>query len=124
MVGEDIFFKEYFAVLVFFGLAFFLSVGMILLSYRRASQNPSADKLSSYECGFEPFSTAPGKFNARFYVVALLFIVFDVEMAFLFPWAISLQEIGVPGFLSMMLFLGILTIGFLYEWKQGVLEWE
>ena len=87
-------------------------------------QRPDAEKRSSYECGFEPFHDARSKFDIRFYLVALLFIIFDLEVAFLFPWAVSLKFIGITGFLSMMFFLLILTIGFIYEWKKGALEWE
>jgi len=87
-------------------------------------QKPDVEKLSAYECGFEAFEDARVKFDVRFYLVAILFIIFDLEIAFLFPWAVSLGEIGVFGFWSMMLFLGVLTIGFIYEWKKGALEWE
>jgi NADH-quinone oxidoreductase subunit A len=83
-----------------------------------------SEKLSAYECGFEPFGDARGKFDVRFYLVAILFIIFDLEVAFLFPWAISLKTIGVFGFTSMMVFLSVLTVGFAYEWKKGALEWE
>ena len=89
-----------------------------------APQRPDAEKISAYECGFEAFSDARHKFDVRFYLVAILFIIFDLEVAFLFPWAISLGNIGIFGFWSMMIFLGILTIGFVYEWRKGALEWE
>jgi NADH-quinone oxidoreductase subunit A len=88
------------------------------------TQNPDSEKVSPYECGFEPFDDARSKFDVRFYLVAILFIIFDLEVAFLFPWAISLADIGAFGFWSMMGFLGVLTIGFVYEWKKGALEWE
>ena len=94
------------------------------LSYFVASQKPDNEKLSAYECGFEPFEDARVKFDVRFYLVAILFIIFDLEVAFLFPWAVSLGDIGLFGFWSMVVFLGILTIGFVYEWKKGALEWE
>ena len=87
-------------------------------------QHPDAEKLSTYECGFEPFEDARSRFDVRFYLVALLFIIFDLEIAFLFPWAVTLGETGVFGFWSMCVFLGILTVGFIYEWKKGALEWE
>lgn len=97
---------------------------MILGSLLAGRQNPDAEKLSAYECGFDAFSDARTKFDVRFYLVCLLFIIFDLEIAFLFPWAISLGEIGVFGFWSMVVFLGVLTVGFIYEWKKGALEWE
>ena len=93
-------------------------------SYVLARQNPDPEKVSSYECGFEAFDDARGQFDVRFYLVAILFIIFDLEIAFLFPWAISIGEIGWLGFWSMMVFLGVLTVGFIYEWKKGALEWE
>lgn len=102
------------------GLAFIMVVIPFIIALRR----PDKEKLSPYECGFEAFSDARGKFDVRFYLVAILFIIFDLEIAFLFPWAISLGEIGVFGFWSMMAFLGVLTVGFIYEWKKGGLEWE
>ena len=90
--------------------------------YKR--QNPDNEKLSTYECGFEPFENARVKFDIRFYLVAILFIIFDLEVAFLFPWAITLGKIGVFGYISMMIFLAVLTVGFVYEWKKGALEWD
>jgi NADH-quinone oxidoreductase subunit A len=89
-----------------------------------ARQRPNSEKVSTYECGFEPFDDARGRFDVRFYLVAILFIIFDLEVAFLFPWAVSLGQIGEFGFWSMVVFLGLLTIGFIYEWKKGALEWE
>jgi len=89
-----------------------------------ATQKPDSEKLSAYECGFEAFDDARSRFDVRFYLVAILFIIFDLEVAFLFPWAISLGNIGLFGFWSMVIFLGILTIGFIYEWRKGALEWE
>ncbi len=97
-----------------------MAIGSMLI----ARQRPDAEKLSAYECGFEAFEDARIKFDVRFYLVAILFIIFDLEVAFLFPWAISLGQIGVFGFWSMMVFLGVLTVGFIYEWRKGALEWE
>ncbi len=116
--------QSYFPILVFLGIAGALSCIMILLPFLVAHSKPDAEKLSPYECGFEPFGDARGQFDVRFYLVAILFIIFDLEVAFLFPWAVSLSEIGLFGFWSMMFFLGILTVGFIYEWKKGALEWE
>ena len=115
---------EYFPILVFLAIAIAMSVMMIMASIIIGRQKPDVEKLSAYECGFEAFEDARVKFDVRFYLVAILFIIFDLEIAFLFPWAVSLGEIGVFGFWSMMLFLGVLTIGFIYEWKKGALEWE
>lgn len=115
---------EYLPILVFIAVASVISVAMIAGSLLLGKQNPDPEKLSAYECGFEAFSDARNKFDVRFYLVTLLFIIFDLEIAFLFPWAISLGKIGLFGFWSMMLFLGILTVGFIYEWKKGALEWE
>lgn len=115
---------EYLPILIFMGIAAFISVAAVVGSLLLGKQNPDPEKLSAYECGFEAFTDARNKFDVRFYLVCLLFIIFDLEIAFLFPWAISLGEIGVFGFWSMMLFLGILTVGFIYEWKKGALEWE
>jgi len=115
---------QYFPILVFFGIAFALAGIMIVAPMVIGRQKPDVEKLSAYECGFEPFGDARGKFDVRFYLVAILFIIFDLEIAFLFPWAVSLSTIGVFGFWSMMVFLGVLTIGFAYEWKKGALEWE
>ena len=89
-----------------------------------APQKPDAEKLSAYECGFEPFDDARRRFDVRFYLVAILFIIFDLEVAFLFPWAVASAHIGLFGFLSMIVFLGVLTVGFIYEWRKGALEWE
>lgn len=116
--------NSYFPILVFFGIAIALAGIMICAPMLIGRQKPDGEKLSSYECGFEPFGDARGKFDVRFYLVAILFIIFDLEIAFLFPWAISLSTIGVFGFWSMMVFLAVLTIGFAYEWKKGALEWE
>ncbi len=115
---------EYLPILIFLGIAAALAVVVVLASYVAARQNPDSEKLSAYECGFEPFDDARGRFDVRFYLVAILFIIFDLEVAFLFPWAIALQDIGTFGFWSMMIFLVVLTIGFVYEWRKGALEWE
>ncbi len=114
----------YFPIVIFLGLAAGLSILMLFLPMVIARQKPDNEKVSAYECGFEPFGDARGKFDVRFYLVAILFIIFDLEVAFLFPWAVSLKEIGTFGFWSMMGFLGVLTVGFIYEWKKGALEWE
>ena len=116
--------SEYFPILVFLVIAGGLAVAMILASFVLARQNPNSEKLSPYECGFEPFEDARVRFDVRYYLVAILFIIFDLEVAFLFPWAVSLADIGVFGFWSMMVFLAILTVGFAYEWRKGALEWE
>ncbi len=97
---------------------------MVVAAFVVAHQRPDSEKVSSYECGFEAFDDARGQFDVRFYLVAILFIIFDLEVAFLFPWAVSLEEIGVFGFWTMFIFLLILTIGFVYEWRKGALEWE
>ena len=107
-----------------FGVALLLSIGFIFLNFVVAPKNPDPEKLSAYECGFEPFNDSRMEFDVRFYLVAILFIIFDLEIAFLFPWAISLGKIGIFGFVSMMIFLFILTVGFIYEWKKGALDWE
>lgn len=115
---------SYLPVLIFIGLAITISLVLVIVSWLRGASNPDPEKLSAYECGFDAFSQARTKFDVRFYLVAILFIIFDLEIAFLFPWAISLGSIGMLGFWSMMIFLGILTVGFIYEWKKGALEWE
>jgi NADH-quinone oxidoreductase subunit A len=116
--------QEYLPILIFLGLATGLACVIVLASFIIARQNPDTEKVSAYECGFEAFDDARRKFDVRFYLVAILFIIFDLEIAFLFPWAITLGEIGLYGFWSMMVFLGVLTVGFIYEWKKGALEWE
>lgn len=115
---------QYLPILLFMAVAAGLSVVMVLGSLLFGKQNPDAEKLSAYECGFDAFSDSRSKFDVRFYLVTLLFIIFDLEVAFLFPWAVSLGAIGLFGFFSMLVFLGVLTIGFIYEWKKGALEWE
>lgn len=115
---------DYFPILVFLALAAVIATAMVVGSQLAAHQKPYAEKLSAYECGFEAFDDARRRFDVRFYLVAILFIIFDLEVAFLFPWAVSLSEIGILGFLSMMGFLGVLTVGFIYEWNKGALDWE
>jgi NADH-quinone oxidoreductase subunit A len=120
----DALLAEYLPILIFLGIAVGLSVVIVAASYVLARQRPDSEKVSAYECGFEAFDDARSQFDVRFYLVAILFIIFDLEVAFLFPWAVALGDIGVFGFWSMMIFLGILTVGFVYEWKKGALEWE
>ena len=115
---------NYFPILVFMALAAVIALAMVGGSLIAARQKPYAEKLTAYECGFEAFDDARRRFDVRFYLVSILFIIFDLEVAFLFPWAVSLSEIGVFGFLSMMGFLGVLTVGFIYEWNKGSLELE
>jgi NADH-quinone oxidoreductase subunit A len=115
---------EYFPILVFGLIASLIGVAMVAGSLFAAHQKPYAAKLSAYECGFEAFDNARRKFDVRFYLVAILFIIFDVEVAFLFPWAVSLSRIGLLGFFSMLGFLAVLTVGFIYEWNKGALDWE
>ena len=115
---------EYFPVLLFILVGLAVGVGPMVLGRLLAPNRPDPEKLSPYECGFEAFEDARMKFDVRYYLVAILFILFDLEIAFLFPWATVINDIGMPGFLSMMLFLGILVVGFVYEWKKGALEWE
>jgi NADH-quinone oxidoreductase subunit A len=115
---------EYLPILIFLGLAIVLSGIFVFAAMIVAKQKPDTAKLSAYECGFEAFAGARKQFDVRFYLVSILFIIFDLEVAFLFPWAIALGKIGVFGFWSMISFLVILTIGFVYEWKKGALEWE
>ncbi len=115
---------NYLPILLFIGVAAALSAVMIGGSLLFGKQNPDPEKLSAYECGFDAFTDARNKFDVRFYLVTLLFIIFDLEIAFLFPWAISLGKIGMFGFWSMVVFLGVLTVGFIYEWKKGALDWE
>ena len=115
---------EYLPILIFLGIAVALAVIFVAASYLVGKQKPDSAKCCAYECGFDAFGDARTKFEVRFYLVAILFIIFDLEVAFLFPWAVSLGKIGMFGFWSMMVFLGVLTIGFIYEWRKGALEWE
>ncbi len=120
----NIFLGEYFPIAVFFAVATVLSATFVLSAFVFGNQRPDDEKMAAYECGFDAFDDSRQQFDVRFYLVAILFIIFDLEVAFLFPWAVTLGEIGLFGFWSMMLFLGVLTIGFIYEWKKGALEWE
>ncbi len=119
---------NYFPIFLFLMISFGLSVFLIALSFLRSKRKGYAEKLSPYECGFDTFDAPPtnarAPFDARFYLVAILFIIFDLEIAFLFPFAVSLPSIGLFGFLSMMFFLFVLTVGFIYEWKKGALDWH
>ena len=116
--------ENYFPILVFIIIGLFIGLGPLILGKILSTSKPYKEKNSPYECGFEAFDDSRMEFDVRFYLVAILFIIFDLEIAFLFPWAISLGSIGALGFWSMILFLAILTIGFIYEWKKGALEWE
>ena len=115
---------EYYPILLFILVGLAVGVVPMALGKLLGPSRPDAQKLSPYECGFEAFEDARMKFDVRYYLVAILFILFDLEIAFLFPWAVALNDIGLPGFLAMMVFLGILVVGFAYEWKKGALEWE
>ena len=115
---------DYLPVIIFLALALALSLLFIFGALILAPNKPDPEKTSAYECGFNAFDDARMKFDVRFYLVAILFIIFDLEVAFLFPWAVSLGEVGVFGFWSMVVFLGVLTVGFIYEWRSGALEWE
>ncbi len=116
--------ENYLPVLIFIVIGILFGGFMVVLGFLLGPSKPNNEKLSAYECGFEAFEDARMKFDVRFYLVAILFIIFDLEIAFLFPWAVVLREIGMFGFLAMVLFLGILVIGFIYEWKKGALQWE
>ena len=116
--------REYLPILIFLGMAVALGLVLILAAVIIAVRNPDPEKVSAYECGFNAFDDARMKFDVRFYLVSILFIIFDLEVAFLFPWAVSFSAIGWLGFWSMMVFLAVLTIGFIYEWKKGALEWD
>ena len=116
--------QEYLPIILFLIVALILSCAFVAVNFILSPKNPDPEKLSASECGFEPFEDSRMEFDVRFYLVAILFIIFDLEIAFLFPWAISLGNIGLLGFSSMMIFLFILTIGFIYEWKKGALDWE
>ena len=118
------FLTEYFPILVFIAIAAGIAIAMIVGSWISGIRRPDKEKLSAYECGFDAFEDTSHKFDIRFYLVAILFIIFDLEIAFLFPWAISLGEAGLFAFWSMMAFLFVLTVGFIYEWKKGALDWE
>ena len=115
---------DYLPIAIFLGIATGLACAMVLASFIVSKQKPDSEKVSAYECGFEAFDDARTKFDVRFYLVSILFIIFDLEVAFLFPWAVALGKIGLYGFWSMMVFLAVLTVGFIYEWRKGALEWE
>ncbi|MBN9431814.1 MAG: NADH-quinone oxidoreductase subunit A [Bosea sp.] len=120
----DALLREYLPIVVFLGIALVIGLALLLSPFLVAYRNPDPEKLSAYECGFNAFDDARMKFDVRFYLVAILFIIFDLEVAFLFPWAVTFGAIGWFGFWSMMIFLAVLTIGFIYEWKKGALEWD
>jgi NADH-quinone oxidoreductase subunit A len=123
-VGTKFMLAEYFPILLFLLVGLAVGVAPVVLGAVLAPHKPDPEKYSPYECGFEAFEDARMKFDVRYYLVAILFILFDLEIAFLFPWAVVINEIGLAGFLAMMVFLGILTVGFVYEWMKGALEWE
>ena len=116
--------QDYLPLVVFIAVALVIGLALLVVPFLVAYKSPDPEKLSAYECGFNAFDDARMKFDVRFYLVSLLFIIFDLEVAFLFPWAVAFKEVGAFGFWSMMLFLAVLTIGFVYEWKKGALEWE
>jgi NADH-quinone oxidoreductase subunit A len=115
---------NYLPVLLFLAIGVLMGAVLLGLGFLLGPRNPDSEKLSPYECGFEAFEDARMKFDVRYYLIAILFIIFDLEIAFLFPWAVALESIGQPGFWAMMIFLAVLVIGFVYEWKKGALEWE
>jgi NADH-quinone oxidoreductase subunit A len=116
--------NDYLPIVIFMAVAAGIALVLLITPLIIAFRSPDPEKLSAYECGFNAFDDARMKFDVRFYLVSILFIIFDLEVAFLFPWAVSLKKVGVYGFWSMMVFLGILTIGFIYEWRKGALEWD
>ena len=120
----DMYLSEYLPIAVFLMISIVLSAAFVIGSVLIGRSEPDIEKLTAYECGFDAFNDSRKPFDVRFYLVAILFIIFDLEIAFLFPWAVALGEIGLMGFWSMMVFLGVLTIGFIYEWRKGALEWE
>ena len=120
----EAFLLQYLPIVIFFGIAAALGLGFVLAAAVLAPKKPDPEKLSTYECGFNAFDDARMKFDVRFYLVSILFIIFDLEVAFLFPWAVTFGELGWFGFWSMMIFLAVLTVGFAYEWKKGALEWD
>ena len=120
----DQLFLDYLPIAIFIAVALAIGLALMAAPFLIAVNNPDPEKVSAYECGFNAFDDARMKFDVRYYLVAILFIVFDLEVAFLFPWAVAFKEIGVFGFWSMMIFLGVLTVGFIYEWKKGALEWD
>jgi NADH-quinone oxidoreductase subunit A len=116
--------KDYLPIVIFMAVSAGLGLALMIAPILIAVRNPDPEKLSAYECGFNAFDDARMKFDVRFYLVSILFIIFDLEVAFLFPWAVSLKQIGILGFWSMMVFLAVLTTGFVYEWRKGALEWD
>ena len=120
----DVLLQEYLPIIILLGMAIGLGVILLLAAFFLAVRSPDAEKVSAYECGFAAFDDARMKFDVRFYLVAILFIIFDLEIAFLFPWAVAFKDISFLGFWSMMIFLTVLTVGFAYEWKKGALEWQ
>jgi len=116
--------NNYIPILIFMAVALIMGIAFVVIGRVLGPHRPDAEKNSPYECGFEAFEDSRMKFDVRYYLVAILFIIFDLEIAFLFPWAVALNEVGMLGFIAMMLFLGILVVGFIYEWKKGALEWE
>ena len=120
----DVILAEFLPVIIFMGICVVIGLSLVVAPFMLAYKAPDAEKLSAYECGFNAFDDSRMKFDVRFYLVAILFIIFDLEVAFLFPWAVSFGTLGWFGFISMMIFLGVLTIGFIYEWKKGALEWD
>ncbi len=116
--------RDYLPIVIFIGVALAIGLALMVVPFLIAVRNPDPEKVSAYECGFNAFDDARMKFDVRFYLVSILFIIFDLEVAFLFPWAVAFKEVGSLGFWSMMTFLGVLTIGFIYEWQKGALEWD
>ncbi len=116
--------NDYLPVVIFMSLAAIIAIALMGSAFLIAVRRPDPEKLSAYECGFNAFSDARMRFDVRFYLVSILFIIFDLEVAFLFPWALAFKDAGLFGFVSMMIFLGVLTIGFIYEWRKGALEWN
>lgn len=120
----DVLLRDYLPVIVFLGVALVIGLALLVSPFIIAFKNPDPEKLSAYECGFNAFDDARMKFDVRYYLVSILFIIFDLEVAFLFPWSLAFKQVGLFGFWSMMVFLGVLTVGFVYEWKKGALEWD
>src|SRR5213083_678863 len=116
--------QDYLPLVIFITFSLVIAFALLVVPFLVAYKQPDAEKLSAYECGFNAFDDARMKFDVRFYLVALLFIIFDLEVSFLFPWAVAFGDLGLYGFWSMMVFLGVLTIGFIYEWRKGALEWD
>jgi NADH-quinone oxidoreductase subunit A len=116
--------SNYLPIVIFIGLSGVIGLALLLAPFIIAVKNPDPEKVSAYECGFDAFDDARMKFDVRFYLVSILFIIFDLEVAFLFPWAVAFKDVGWFGFWSMMIFLGVLTVGFIYEWRKGALEWD